>query len=114
MKIEGVVISGKNKGEKIGFPTVNLRLDEESVASFGDGVYAGNIFLENSEKKVAIFIDIQNNLLEAHILDFSGNLRGKTIELEIGRKLRDTIIFSNEADLIAQITRDVEKIRNME
>lgn len=114
MRIRGIVVDGKNKGEKIGFPTVNLRLDKESVASVGAGVYAGKIFLENGEKKVAIFIDSQRNLLEAHVLDFSGNLRGKTIELEIGRKLREIVNFSNEADLVAQIARDVEKIRDME
>lgn len=113
MRIIGIVKNGKNKGEKIGFPTINLALGEKHNDSIESGVYAGKIFFDRGTKKVAVFIDIKKNLLEAYILDFSENLRGKNVEIEIGEKIRDTIKFANEAELILQIGRDVEKIRDM-
>lgn len=114
MKIKGVVISGKNKGEKIGFPTVNLEIGFEKRDSFESGVYSGEVFLPDGDKKAIIFIGSNKNILEAHILDFSGSLRGEEIEVEVGKKIRDVMIFSDDAALIDQIGRDIEKLRDVE
>ena len=112
MKIKGTVINGKNKGEKIGFPTVNLTLGNE-IDGLSDGVYAGKIMLEDQEKKVAIFIDIANKLFEAHIIDFSGNLRGEMVEIVIEDKIREPIKFTNDHELIKKIKEDIEIIKNL-
>ena len=49
--------------------------------------------------------------VEAHLLDFSGRLYGKELEIEIGEKLRDERKFVSPAELRAQITRDVAAVR---
>lgn len=114
MKIRGVVIRGKNKGEKIGFPTINLQIEKDCKDSLESGTYAGKVFLEGDHKKAAIFIGLDKNILEAHILDFAGNLRGEIIEVEIGEKIRDVEKFDTDEDLTEQISKDVEKIKNID
>lgn len=114
MKIKGIVVGGKNKGEKIGFPTINIEIKEAQRADFKPGVYAGKVFFDGDSKKAGIFINKDKTLLEAHILDFSGDLRGKEVEVEVGERLRDIMIFSDDAALIDQIDRDIEKVRNVE
>ncbi|MDD3498072.1 MAG: riboflavin kinase [Candidatus Moranbacteria bacterium] len=113
MKIKGFVIGGKNKGEKIGFPTVNLELDEKVSKDVDPGVFSGKVFIDEEEKKAGIFINSDKKILEAHILDFSGDLRGREIEIEIDEKLRDVMKFENDEELIDQIGKDVEKVRDM-
>lgn len=114
MKIKGIVISGKNKGEKIGFPTINIKIDRDLRGEIESGVYAGKVFFDGDSKKAGIFINKDKTLLEAHVLDFSGNLRGKEVEVEVGERLRDIMIFPDDAALIDQIDRDIEKVRNVE
>ncbi|MDD5464254.1 MAG: riboflavin kinase [Candidatus Moranbacteria bacterium] len=108
-KILGIVIEGKKFGRKLGFPTVNIELKE----SLEGGVYAGFVALEGMKYVAAIFIFPDKPLLEAHVLDFSGDLYGKNIEVEIGKKIRDSIKFNSEKDLVEQIKLDIQIIRNL-
>ncbi|EKE15959.1 MAG: riboflavin kinase [uncultured bacterium] len=110
MRIKGNVISGKNKGEKIGFPTINLAIGEEYASIMNPGVYAGKVFLGSQEKKAAIFIDSEKKILEAHILDFSGNLRGQNVEVELGVKLREVEKFNSDEELVEQIKSDIGRV----
>jgi len=103
------VISGKNKGEKIGFPTVNVSIEKNELES---GVFSGNVFLDGKKLKCAIFVNNRKNLLEAHIFDFSKNIRGKEIEIEIGKKVRDAMKFENDEDLIRQIQKDIASMEH--
>lgn len=113
MKIRGIVISGKNKSEKLGFPTINLDINQYKN-EIESGVFSGKVFIEDKNYKAAIFIGLKKEILEAHILNFSGNLRGKEVEIEIGEKIRDVYKFDNDKELSSQIAKDVEKVRNME
>jgi len=103
-KITGTVIHGKKKGKALGFPTANIRL-KENVKS---GVYAGNIFLNREKYKAAIFISKEGSVLEAHLLNFTGNLYGKEMKVEMGPRLREVKNFKKEEDLINQIVQDVD------
>jgi riboflavin kinase/FMN adenylyltransferase len=51
--------------------------------------------------------------VEAHLLDFSGDLYGRELEIATGAKLRDEIKFSSMAELQAQIARDVAAVRSL-
>jgi riboflavin kinase/FMN adenylyltransferase len=106
-RIKGAVISGKNKGEKIGFPTINVSVAGKGLES---GVFSGHVFLDGKKKKCAIFVSEKGDLLEAYILDFSKSIRGQEVEIEIGEKIRDAIKFENDQDLIENIKRDVDVI----
>lgn len=107
--IKGIVISGNKKGRNIGFPTANISLDE----NIKSGVYSGTVYIENEQYKAALFISNMGKVLEAHILDFSGNLYEKEIEVELGKKIRDVQKFDSDEQLIDQIRKDVEIIRKM-
>jgi len=108
-KITGIVVEGQKRGVGLGFPTANVQLQEKLES----GVYAGFVALEGIKYSAAIFIWPDRLLLEAHISDFSGDLYGKSIEVEIGQKIRDSIKFENDDDLKSQIIKDIEEIRTI-
>ena len=106
MKIRGIVIQGEKKGKKLGFPTANIIFS----GKLEDGVYAGKVIVGKKEYKAGIFRNNRRNLLEAHILDFSGDLYGQAIKIEIIKKIRDTQKFKNDEELKKQITEDIKNI----
>ena len=108
-KISGIVVEGKKLGRKLGFPTANVQLAE----SLESGVYAGFVALEGTKNIAAIFIFPDKPLLEAHILDFSGDLYGKNIEVELISKIRDGKKFESKDELKKQIAEDIKIIRNL-
>jgi riboflavin kinase/FMN adenylyltransferase len=112
IKIKGVVIKGKAKGRKLGFPTANI-LPAESEIKIESGVYYGLVWLDGKKYPAALFAPESRDILEAHILNFNALLYGREIEAEIGGKLRETIKFKNEKELIARIGKDVEKIKKI-
>ena len=109
MKMKGIVMKGKNRGKELGFPTANIVYSGDLES----GVYAGGVLAENKKYKAGIFRDKANNLIEAHILNFSGDLYGQEIEVEILNKLREVVKFENEEELIKQIAEDISRINNL-
>ena len=67
--------------------------------------------LEGKECPAAAFADRERGILEAHILDFSDDLYGKAITIELLKKIRDNKTFKNDTGLRATIADDVVKIR---
>jgi riboflavin kinase / FMN adenylyltransferase len=104
VKITGIVIKGKQQGRKIGFPTVNVEVENKPSS----GVYAGEVILDGKNYKSAIFIPQKGNYIEAHILDFSGDIYGKKIEILVGKKIREVKKFQNDIELKKQIKKDLE------
>jgi FAD synthase len=105
--VSGTVVQGKKDGRKLGFPTANIVLS----APMEDGIYAGKTKVNGKEYLGAIFVYSANNLFEIHLLDFSGDLYGQVLEIEVGKKLRDSKKFDSEEDLKKQIVDDVAKVR---
>jgi len=110
-RISGRIIYGNQYGKKLGFPTANLDLHDPEIES---GVYIGKVYFNDTSHNAAIFIDEEKKLLEAHILDFEGNLYGKEIEVEIGEKIREVVKFASEKKLINQILKDLLIVRSVE
>jgi FAD synthase len=108
-RIVGIVAKGKQKGRELGFPTANLVLLDSALKS---GVYAGKAIFDGGEYVAAIFVPDLGNLLEAHILDFQGDLYGKEIEVAVGRKIREALRFKSEKELVSQISKDLLQIRS--
>lgn len=102
MMISGVVIKGVGKGKNLGFPTVNIQLLE----NIESGVYSGKVFFDGKKYKAGIFV--KENILEAHIIGFNGDLYGEEIEVEIGERIRDVKKFENKEELKKQIKRDLK------
>jgi riboflavin kinase/FMN adenylyltransferase len=111
-EVEGIVVAGDARGGTLGFPTANLRLDPELLVP-AYGIYAGAA----DGYRAAISIGTnphyggEERRVEAHLLDFDGDLYGKRLLLQLWRRLRDEQAFESEAALVEQIAADVRQAR---
>jgi riboflavin kinase/FMN adenylyltransferase len=115
--IYGRVVEGDRLGRQLGFPTANL--DATNLILPPNGVYFGSTKLKGQLYPVALNIGLRPTIaaaepqsrVEAHLLDFDGNLYGGELEVEIAGKLRDERKFASPAELREQIARDIALIR---
>jgi riboflavin kinase/FMN adenylyltransferase len=85
-----------------------------------NGVYAGRSCVQNKNYRVALNIGLRPTVassqpqlrVEAHLLDFDGQLYGEELAVEIGKKLRDERKFASPTELREQIARDVAQVRS--
>jgi riboflavin kinase/FMN adenylyltransferase len=111
-EVDGVVVGGDRRGGTLGFPTANLRV-EPTLLVPAYGIYAGAV----GDRRAAVSIGINPHYggterrIEAYLLDWEGDLYGDRLVVELWRKLRDERAFASEAELIAQIAKDVEDTR---
>lgn len=113
-EIVGHVVEGAGEGAGLGFPTINLGGIETLVP--GPGIYAGRVEIGGDTFAAAAYIGDRPTLghgatVEAHLLDFDGDLYGKEATLRPTAKIRDEIRFERVADLKKQMARDVEAVR---
>ena len=104
----GIVIKGKGRAGALGFPTANIALDDDSLL----GIYAARVRVGDAEYIAAVFVDPKRKLLEAHLLDYSGELSGKSITVELCKKIREHEDFSNDTALRMAIAEDVKNVRD--
>ena len=115
--IAGRVVEGDKLGRQLGFPTANL--DATGLVLPPNGVYAGLTTVKQKSHRVALNIGFRPTMIsakpelrvEAHLLDFSGELYGADLEIEISEKLREERRFASPAELREQIARDVAAVR---
>ena len=103
----GIVVRGKGRAKALGYPTANIALADDSVS----GIYAARVKTEGAEYMAAAFADQKRKLLEAHLLDYSGDLSGKNITIELSKKIREHEDFINDEDLRAAIAEDIKNVR---
>ncbi len=80
------------------------------IADVVTGIYAGTVLVDGTEFRAAIFGDAGRKLLEAYLLDFSGDLYGKEAVFSLLEKVRDHADFADDAALKSAIMADVEKV----
>lgn len=111
--IDGEVLKGFQRGRTLGFPTANVALSEyvrprlgiyAVRVDLGDGVLLPGVASVGVNPTVGA---LPEPLLEAHLFDFSGDLYGKTIEVEMIAFLRDEAKFDSLGELKRQMTQDV-------
>jgi riboflavin kinase/FMN adenylyltransferase len=113
---EGEVAEGDRRGgRELGFPTANL-VPDDSLAVPGHGVYAG--FANGAPAAINVgvrpmFDTGRGLLIEAHLIDFDGDLYGRQLRVAFIERLRGEKRFRSVGDLIAQIHRDVEEAREL-
>ncbi|HAW59928.1 MAG TPA: bifunctional riboflavin kinase/FAD synthetase [Actinobacteria bacterium] len=118
-RISGWVVKGTGLARsKLGFSTTNIETHDKASVP-GEGVYAGLIHLNGGRKICAIHIGTSPTLgikkprIEAHILDFDGELYEKRVELEIYHKIRDVKTFRDEKSLADRIKKDIQTTRRI-
>ncbi|MFP4465626.1 MAG: bifunctional riboflavin kinase/FAD synthetase [Candidatus Goldiibacteriota bacterium] len=114
--IKGRVVKGRGAGQTLGFPTANIKIRNEEIPA--RGVWAAAVCIENKKHTGAVNIGFAPTLkkkkaavIEVFIIDFSGNIYGKTVEVVFLERLRDEKKFRNTEELKKQIAKDVEKIK---
>jgi riboflavin kinase/FMN adenylyltransferase len=111
-EVDGVVVGGDRRGGTLGFPTANLRVEPTLIVP-PYGIYAGAV----GDRRAAVSIGVNPHYggterrIEAYLLDWEGDLYGDRLIVELWQRLRDERAFASEAELIAQIARDVEQTR---
>lgn len=118
-RLRGVVEHGAGRGKGLGIPTANLRTDPRALIP-RVGVYAGWVLVGEARIPAAInvgfnptFEDRSAPIVEAHLLDYEGELYGMTIEVEFTRRLRDELKFSGSEELMRQVETDIEQVRTL-
>lgn len=113
----GTVQPGRGEGRDFGFRTANLHVPD-MFKCLGDGVYAAYAWVDGVRYKAAVsngvaptFADEAKANVEAHILDFEGDLYGKTIRIEFMNWLRPMMTFPNVDELIATVTSNINWVR---
>ena len=113
--VEGAVVHGDKRGRDLGYPTANMRLDENCPLKHG--IYAVKVRIEgNWHDGVASYgrrptFGDGPPLLESFLFDFSGDLYGKTIRVHLIAYLRGEEKFTSADALVAQMDRDSDEAR---
>ncbi len=103
----------------MGFRTANLEIPDE-LCALADGVYAAWCLIDGHPFKAAVSVGVSPTFkeqtrsnVEAHILDFEGDLYGSVIEIQFKHRLRDMIKFDRVDDLIATIENDFSRTHSL-
>ena len=115
--IAGTVVHGARRGHKLGFPTANLS-PNEMIVTPANGVYAARVAWDTTNHAGVVnvgrrptFEDLSQTIIEAHVLDFAGDLYGKNVRVEFIERLRPEQRFESAEALISQMTKDVDNTR---
>ena len=115
---DGKVVRGEGRGKGLGFPTANLAVSDE-LAVPAHGIYACWAWVGEDRFMAATSIgtrptfDGAGRTIEAFILDFEGDLYGRTVRLEFVDRLRDELKYETTQALQEQVNRDVDQTRTL-
>lgn len=117
----GRVARGDGRGAGIGFPTANVAVPAEILLP-ADGIYAGTFRGDDGvDRPAALSVgrrptfhpDATESLLEAHVLDFDGDLYGQRAAVRFVERLRDEERFDSVDALVARIAADCDDARRI-
>ncbi len=114
--IEGEIVHGDKRGREIGFPTANMELDRYLRPAYGIYVVRarlrdGRCFDGAANLGIRPTFEPPKELLESYLFDFSGDLYGQTVEIELIERLRGEAKFDSLGALVAQMDADVVRAR---
>lgn len=120
-EVRGVVMQGDRRGRELGFPTANVALAPDTCLP-ADGIYAGRFRAEDGEwrpaalslgRRPTFYANQDHSLLEAHVLDFDGDLYGQSVAVQFVERLRGEQRFDSVDDLVAQMRQDCDEARRI-
>ena len=120
-EVRGEVVKGDRRARELGFPTANLEVPER-IQMPADGIYAG--WYERPDgtvhptaislgRRPTFYANADHSLLEAHLLDFDGDLYGEVARVRFRARLRDEEKFADMDKLAAQMGRDCDQARHL-
>ena len=116
--VEGVIIRGDGRGKDLGWPTANMELGNYLRPAYG--IYAVRVHLDDGSEHDGVaslgvrpMFDPPQELLEAVLFDFEGDLYGRTIEVALHHYLRPEAKFDSIEALKAQMDEDAAEARRL-
>lgn len=108
MKFWGKVKTHNKRGKDLGFPTANVSLRK----NIPEGIYVSKAKVDGKEYRSLTFIGVAKTFnekkfhTETYILDFSKNIYGKWISVNLIKRIRQNKKFSSASDLVRQMKKD--------
>jgi len=116
--IEGVVQNGDARGRELGYPTANLVLGDYQRPKYG--IYAVRATLDDGSEHPGVAnlgvrptFDPPQELLETHLLDFSGDLYGRQMEVALHAFIRSELKFESIDALVEEMRKDEAAARRL-
>jgi riboflavin kinase / FMN adenylyltransferase len=112
---EGEVVQGDKRGRELGMPTANI-VPDDALVTPGHGVYAAWAHGHPAAVNVGVrptFDTGRGTLVEAYLLDFSGDLYGETLRIAFLQRMRGEKRFESVDELVAQMHRDADQAREI-
>lgn len=111
-RFKAKVISGRGRGRRIGFPTANLAVTDLPIAY---GVYLAKVRMNRKSYQGLLHYGLRKTFgeslsCEVHLINFNKNIYGRTLEIEVRRKIREVKKFAGIEALKKQITKDLEEL----
>ena len=116
--LRGLVVAGDGRGQLLGFPTANLRVEPSKLLPPA-GIYGAVAHYDGRDFACVVSIgdrptfDGGANVVEAYLLDFSRSVYGEPLSLRHFRYVRDQKRYDGPAALVAQMHRDVAAVRSL-
>ena len=109
----GVVVHGDKLGRKLGYPTANLKIQDEEKILPGNGIYAVYAEVENGNRFKGMMsigfrptVDGKKRVIEVNLFDFSEEIYGQVLTVYVKKYLRAEIKFDGLDALVKQIDQD--------
>ena len=111
-EVDGKVVLGDQRGGTLGFPTANIAVEPGHLVP-AYGIYAGSALGHPAAISIGTnpHYGGHERRVEAHLLDFEGDLYGERLVVELWERLRDEAVFGSEEELVAAIDADVARTR---
>ncbi|OGU27962.1 MAG: riboflavin biosynthesis protein RibF [Ignavibacteria bacterium GWA2_54_16] len=117
----GTVIRGDGRGRELGYPTANLHMSSSRKLIPSNGIYFAQVDIGGPMYFGLVSIGVRptffekgKRMVEVYLLDFDGDLYGRTISVQFLKRLRDERKFEGARQLIEQMDRDKEESRKLE
>lgn len=118
--LDGTVVPGDGRGRAIGVPTANVAVSDR-LRLPANGIYAGFVGIdgEPARRPAATSVGVRPTFdgdtvtVEAHLLDFDGDLYGRRLAVSFTHRLRDEERFDTVDELVAAIRSDIEQARRL-
>lgn len=111
----GTVVEGDKRGRLLGFPTANIKLEDEAKLLPEIGIYAVEFFVDGKKHsgvmsigKRPTFYDSGKVTTEVYVFDFNKDIYGKYVTVNVVERIRGEEKFSSAEELIAQMKKDAE------
>ncbi len=116
--LSGNVKHDRGVGSEMGIPTANIDIDKNILLP-KNGVYAAHVLIDEKKYPCVLNIGIRPTFgldkisVEAHIIDYSGDLYGRSLDICVIKRLRDEKKFDSKEELVRQILDDVDSTKDI-